>query len=73
MEALALGWPKKEVMELLTLGFLADSAAMSTALRLSDMSGVFVSEYCISLEEAVKGRRQADAFEGARDALIGHS
>lgn len=33
----ALGWPKNEVMELLALGFLAASAARSTAFRLSDI------------------------------------
>ena len=31
------GWPKKDVMEPLALGFFAASAARSAALRLSDM------------------------------------
>jgi hypothetical protein len=40
-EALGLGFgaPKKDVMEAFCLGFLATSAAMSPALRLSDMLG----------------------------------
>lgn len=36
-EALGLGTPKNDVMEAFCLGFLAASAAMSPALRLSDM------------------------------------
>lgn len=37
-DGLDLGWPKKEVMEPLGLGFFAASAARSTALRLRDIS-----------------------------------
>lgn len=37
VEGFVLGWPKKDVMEPLALGFLAASRATSAALRLRDM------------------------------------
>jgi len=54
---LDLGWEKKEVMAASALGFLAASAARSTALRLRDM-----------LMDAVQVRRERGALGGVRSS-----
>lgn len=65
VDGFVLGWPKKEVMELLAFGFLADSAARSAALRLSDIFGM--CGFGRSLTEL----SMETTRDGPRDALIG--
>lgn len=60
--ALDLGAPKKEVMDLSALGFLAASAARSTALRLSDMSAVM--SQCVQCTWSLHSIDEDDARVG---------